>query len=304
MTYAPLASAAADGAGNDDVGSDATERFVREHRWVVHAARVGWAAKGVVYLLTGVLAFTVALAPFRDDAAAEQADPVGAIAKIAEQPFGTALLWLMAVGLVVYALWRLVTVLLPAELDGHSVLRRVGYVVSALTYLALAFTAVTLARHSGSASGETQDSQVSQATADVLAWTGGRTLVGLAGMTLIGIAVYFLWKGVSASFERELHHRSVGPFSWRAVRALGRIGWIGRATMMALIGLFVTRAAIEFDPDEASGLDDSLRRVADTTVGTALVDVVAVGLVLYGVFCVVSAPIQKLVATDEDTVVS
>lgn len=301
MTYAPVATAA-DGGG--DVGSDATERFVRSHRWVVHAARIGWVAKGIVYLLIGVLAFTVAAAPFRDDDAAEQADPVGAIAKIAEQPFGTALLWIMAIGLVVYACWRIVTVILPAEVDGHSFLRRVGYVVSALTYLALAFTAVTLARHSSSETGESQDSQVSSATADVLAWTGGRTLVGLVGITLIGIAVYFLWKGLSASFERELHHRSVGPFSWHAVRALGRIGWIGRATMMALIGLFVTRAAIEFDAHEASGLDDSLRRVADTTVGTVLVYVVAVALVLYGAFCVVSAPIQKLVATDEDTVVS
>jgi hypothetical protein len=292
--------------GHDgDVGSEAAEQFVRRHPWVVDVGRVGWAAKGVVYLLTGVLAFFVALAPFGgSDSSDEQADPSGAITKIAEQPFGTALLWVMTVGLLVYAAWRFVTVILPADTDGHALLRRIGYAVSGATYVALAFTAISLARHSGSSGGESQDSQVSGYTADVLSWSGGRYLVGLAGLVVIAIGVYFLVKAVTASFENELEHRSVGPFSWKAIRTMGRVGWIGRATMMALIGVFVTRAAIRFDPDEARGLDDSLRRVADSTVGMALVYVVAIGLVLYGAFCIISTPIQKLVATDEDTVAS
>jgi hypothetical protein len=74
--------------------------------------------------------------------------------------------------------------------------------------------------------------------------------------------------------------------------------------MMALIGVFVARAAYQFDPDEAGGLDDSLRRVADNSVGVILVVVVAVGLVTYGAYCIVSTPSRKLVASDEDTVAS
>jgi hypothetical protein len=294
------------GRTDGDVGSEATERFIRRHPWLVDVARAGWAAKGVVYMLTGVLAFVVAAAPFRTSASSdEQADPAGAISKIAEQPFGTTLLWTMAVGLFIYALWRFVTVILPAGTGGHALLRRIGYAVSGVTYVALALTAVSLARHSGSSGGgEGQDSRVSRITADTLAWTGGRLLVGLVGFVLIGIAVYFLWKGVTASFEKELVHRSVGPFSWNAVRTMGRAGWIGRATMMALIGMFVTRAAIQFDPNEARGLDDALRRVADSSIGVVLVYVVAVGLVLYGAFCVISTPSRKLVASDEDTVAS
>lgn len=299
----PSTSGPGDHSG-DDVGSEAVEQFVHRHPWMVKFARIGWAAKGVVYLLTGVLAFVVAAAPFRESSSnAEQADPSGAIAKIAEQPFGTFLLWSMAVGLIVYALWRFVTVILPAGTDAHAVLRRVGYAVSGIIYVALAITAIALARRSGSSDGgQSQDTQVSELTADVLAWTGGRFLVGLVGLVLIGIGAYFFWKGVTASFEKELEHRSVGPFSWRVIRAMGRVGWIGRATMMALIGVFVTRAAIRFDPDEARGLDDSLRRVADSSIGMVVVYVVAVGLVLYGAFCIISTPVQKLVATDEDTV--
>lgn len=293
---------AADG-DDGDVGSEAAERFVHEHPWVVDVGRVGWAAKGVVYLLIGVLAFTVAAGPFSESGSGGEADSKGAIVKIAEQPFGTTLLWVMAIGLLVYSTWRFVTVILPAGTGGHALLRRVGYAISGLTYVALAFTAISLARGSGSSAGggESQDSQVSGATADVLAWSGGRFLVGLAGLVVIGVGVYFLSKGLRASFENDLEHRSVGPFSWKTIRGMGRAGWVGRATMMALIGVFVTRAAIQFDPNEARGLDASLREVASSSVGMVLVYVVAIGLMLYGAFCVISTPIRKLVATDEDT---
>jgi hypothetical protein len=293
----------------DDVGSDATEDFIRRNPWLVTFARFGWIAKGVVYLLTGAVAVTVALDPYSDGAESSdgQADPSGAVSKIAQQPFGELLLWAMAVGLFVYALWRIVTVVLPAEINGHSVLRRIGYTASAATYVALGFTAVSLARRPGSSGGggqESQDSQVTSATRSVMEWTGGRWLVGVAGLVVLGVGCYFAWKAISASFENELVHRSIGPLSWSAVRALGRAGWFGRAVMMWLIGVFVIRAALQYDPDEARGLDDSLRRVADSPLGTAVVYVVAVGLVLYGSFCLITAPARKLVATDEDTVAS
>lgn len=292
---------------SDDVGSQAVERFVRRHPWVVSFARIGWAAKGVVYLLTGFLAFTVAANPHGSSESSNEADPSGAVSTIAQQSYGTVLLWAMAIGLFVYAAWRVVTVVLPAEVDGHSVLRRIGYSVSAATYVALGLTAVSLARRPGSPGGEggsQQDSQVTQITRSIMEWPAGRWLVGLAGLVVIAVGVYFFWKGVGSSFERDLEHRKIGPFSWDVIRTMGRIGWVGRAVMMALIGVFVTRAAIQFDPDEASGLDDSLRRVVDDSVGMVLVLVVALGLTVYGAFCVISAPGRKVVASDEDTVAS
>lgn len=296
---------------DDDVGSDAAEEFVQRHPGVVTFARVGWAAKGVVYLLTGLLAFTIAADggnSSQSGGSSGQADPSGAVATIAQQPFGQLLMWIVAAGLFLYAAWRIVTVLLPADVDGHSVLRRVGYSVSAATYIALGVTAVSLATKPGSSGsgdgGSSQDSQVTKVTQSVMEWPAGRWLVGLGGLVVIGIAVYFGYKAYTASFEKELEHRSIGPFSWHVVRIMGRVGWIGRSAMMALIGVFVTRAAIQFDPDEARGLDDSLRRVADDTLGMVLVLVVALGLTLYGAFCILTSPARKVVATDEDTVAS
>lgn len=295
--------------GGDDVGSDRLEQFIDRHPGVVKFARVGWAAKGVVYLLIGVLAFAVAANPFdtagSSDSSSGQADPSGAVSTIAQQSYGRALLWTLAVGLFLYAIWRLVTVFLPARVDAHAILRRIGYTVSAATYVLLGLSAVSLARRpgsSGGSGGQSQDSQVTKATRAVMEWTGGQWIVGLAGIAIVAIGVYFFWKGVSCSFENQLEHRGVGPFSWDVVRTMGRVGWIGRAVMMGLIGVGVTVAAVQFDPNEAQGLDDSLRRVADDTLGTILVLIVAVGLTLYGAYCIVSTPSRKLVASDDDSV--
>ncbi len=286
------------------VGSDATEAFLHRHPWVLDVGRAGWLAKGVVYTLTGVLALTVVADPF--DVSEGEANQTGAIAKIAQQPFGQALLWAMAIGLFIYAAWRIVTVALPADTDGHALLKRVGYVVSAIVYVVLGLTAISLARHPGtSESGaQAEDSRIGSFTAAVMGWTGGRWLVGAIGLTVIGIGVYFFVKGVTGRFEKDLEHRSVGPLSWKAIRAMGVVGWIGRAAMMGLIGVFLVRAAIQFDPNEARGLDDSLRRIADHSFGVLTVFVVAIGLMVYGLFCIVTVPTQKLVATDDRTVAS
>lgn len=287
------------------VGSENAEDFVRRHPWVVAVGRIGWLAKGVVYALTGVLALTVAAHPFNGSDG--EANQTGAIAKIAQQPFGELLLWVMAIGLLIYAAWRLVTVALPADVDGHAVLKRIGYVVSAVIYIALAITAISLARHPGStATGTTkgEDSRIGSFTSDVMGWTGGRWLVALIGLVVIGIGGYFLHKGLTRKFEKEVEHRAVGPFSWDVIRTMGVVGWIGRAAMMGLIGFFLVRAAYRFDANEARGLDDSLRHIADSPVGVALVIVVGIGLIVYGAFCIVTAPSQKLIATDDRTVAS
>jgi hypothetical protein len=85
---------------------------------------------------------------------------------------------------------------------------------------------------------------------------------------------------------------------YETIVALGRIGWVGRTAMMGLIGFFLCRASVRFDANEAQGLDGSLRQAVTSSVGTLLAVVVAIGLLLYGLFCVLSAPRRLLVAAD------
>lgn len=289
------------GDHDSDVGVERAEEFAREHPGLVRFARIGWVAKGVVYGLTGVLAFLIG---FRgasgqtDSSTAEgEASQTGALARIADNSAGVALLYVMAAGLVIYALWRLVTVMLPADNDLKGWVTRIGYLVSAVVYLTLAFTAVTIARHPGEpAQGE--DGKVESFTRDFMERSGGRVAIFVIGVVVIVIGAVFLYKAVSATFRSQLLPGSVGPVSHEMLVTLGRIGWVGRSGMMLLIGFFLARAAVRFDPDDAQGLDGSLRKAAASGPGTWLVIAVGVGLLVYGVFCVLSAPKRRLVGAD------
>jgi hypothetical protein len=290
-----------DPSTDSDVGVERAEEFAREHPAMVRFGRIGWVAKGVVYALVGVLSLVVGVNA-RDaggDAAAggQEASQTGAITRIAESSYGVVLLYVVAAGLFIYALWRLMSVLLPADNDVKTWLTRAGYLVSALTYLLLAWTAVTLARRPRS-SGESEDARVERFTRDVMNDDFGRAAVFAIGAVLLVLAAVFLWKAVSAHFESQLLPGGVGPVSHQTLVLLGRIGWVGRAGMMALIGFFLVRAAVTFDASEAEGLDGSLRRAASSTIGLVLVVVVGAGLLVFGAFCILSAPKQRLVGAD------
>ena len=205
---------------------------------------------------------------------------------------------MVAGGLVIYSLWRLVSVLLPADNDVRAWLTRAGYLVSAVTYLLLAWSAVTLARRPRGSSGESEDARIERFTRDLMNDDLGRGAVFAIGAVLLVLAAVFLWQAVSAQFESQLLPGSVGPASHQALVLLGRIGWVGRSGMMALIGFFLVRAAVTFDASEAEGLDGSLRKAASSTIGLVLVVVVGAGLLVFGAFCILSAPKQRMVGAD------
>jgi len=279
---------------SDRPGVDAVEQLTRDHPALVVVARAGWLAKGLVYGLAGVLAIPIAMDKLpRSGDASQEASQSGAIARLADSSAGAAALWAVAIGLGLYVIWRVVSILLPAENSPKAWVTRVGYAVSALTYTALAWSAISFASNRSKAR-ETENSRVEQFTSDLMEHSGGRWLVGLLGALLICVGAYFAHKGATASFRKELRESGVGPFSTKQIVRIGQVGWCARAAMMALLGFFLIRAAVQFSPDEAEGLDGALRRLADESWGTLMVLAIGIGLLIYGFFCVISAPIQRL----------
>jgi hypothetical protein len=118
--------------------------------------------------------------------------------------------------------------------------------------------------------------------------SGGRILVGLAGVVLIGAGLYRINLGRTKDVTRELDMASMGLDRRRWTRRIGAIGEIGRGVAVVLIGFFLTRSAINYNADEATGLDGALRRAAANDWSRVLVVIVAVGFVCYGVFCLVT----------------
>jgi hypothetical protein len=279
-------------------GVDALEDVARRHPSLVVLARAGWLAKGLVYGLVGILAFKIAQDPGTPpktnsaDPAGSEASQSGAITTIARSSWGEIALWAVGIGLLLYVAWRIVSILLPAPSTAKVWVTRVGYGISAATYTFLAFSAVSYARGAQS-SGQTENSRVETFTRDFMDNSGGRWIVGLIGVVIIGVGLAFAYRALTADFESELGG-GVGPVSRHQLVRLGQIGWMGRAAMMSLIGAFLVRAAMEFDPAEAEGLDGALHRVADTSWGPFAVGAVGVGLVLYGLYCLLSAPVQRL----------
>lgn len=289
----------------EETGSHQVESLARRYPAIAAVARLGWIAKGLVYALLGVLAVPIATqssSSGQDDGGSGggQASQSGAVARIAESSAGALVLWLLAIGLALYALWRIVTILLPAENTPKAWATRVGYGVSAIVYATLAWSALSYATSPASSSdpNSSEDARVERFTRQVMEHTGGRWLVGIVGVGVAAIGVFFIVRGVTANFRKELESRGVGPLSHETIVRLGRVGWIGRGVMMIVVGAFVTRAALHFRPDEAKGIDGSLREAAGSGVGTAIVLFVALTLIVYGAFCVISAPRQRLRGAD------
>jgi hypothetical protein len=262
----------------------------------VKIGRAGWLAKGIVYVIAGVLAVVVFLKSFgwASSSTNEEASPTGAIKTVGHSSGGTFLLWVLAVGMLLYAAWRLVAAFMPGDDDAMSWVKRIGYVVSAVIYATFAITAISLARSStASADG---NSKVTSLTQRVMEHNAGRWLIGVIGAIVIGVGLYRLGKGFKQDVNDELDLGGMSPTRVRWTERLGAAGEIGRGIGIGLVGFFLMRAAITFDPGQATGLDGALRRLAEQSWGAIVVAVVGAGFICYGIFCLATFTHRRLQA--------
>lgn len=266
---------------------------------LVTVGKIGWVAKGIVYGLIGVIAIPIALQSGGSGSSGDQASRQGAIAEIAENSFGGVLLVAIAIGLAIYALWRLTTAVMPGDnSDLDTLAHRVAYLGSALLYGFLAWSALSFAMSGGGSSGGGSGgdgSTLERISRWMMERSGGRWALGLGAIVGLGVAGYFGYKGVEKKFMEQIDVVDAGSTERTLIERLGVIGWIGRGIVVALLSAFVLEAAINADPDEAKGLDQALRNVSDTWWGSALVLIAAVSLIAYGAFAIISARRRRLV---------
>jgi Domain of Unknown Function (DUF1206) len=262
-------------------------RLASDHPGIVKFGRAGWFAKGVVYLVAGVLALLVAAKASGWSSAAtaptEEASPTGALKTIAQMSGGALLMWMLAGGMLLYAAWRLVSALLPGGSDAMAWATRIGYMVSAVIYITFALTAISLAR--SGPSNPDGNATVNSLSDDVMSHSGGRLVIGVVGVITIAAGLYRLVKGVRGDVTDELDLSSLSPQRRRWTERLGAVGEIGRGLGIGLIGFFLLRAAVTYDAAQATGLDGALRRLATETWGLFIVVVIGVGFAAYGLFC-------------------
>ena len=260
------------------------QQVIREHPGITIVGRVGWFAKGLVYLVAGVLALMVTLRSLGwKDGDSGEASPTGAIKEVAHHNFGGLALVILGLGLIVYALWRLISAIMPGSHEMKVVVLRVAYVISAIMYATFAFTAFQVLGERG----EDQDgnSKVTDLSRSMMKNGAGRVLLGVVGAVLIGAGIYRANKGRKEDVTQEMDMSGMSAPRREWTRRLGAIGEIGRGVALLLIGFFLIRAATDYDPEQATGLDGALRRAAEHGWSRILVAIVAFGFVCYGVFC-------------------
>ncbi len=250
--------------------------------------RIGFVARGVIYATVGLLAIQVAMHSTR-----KPADQRGAMETIQQQPFGHWLLIAVAVGLGGYALWRFVQAIFGHGPEGggdRSTMGRIAAAASGLAYAAMCALAVSILLGSPSQS----SSNPHKSTAGVLGWPGGRWLVGAAGVVFIVVALYQGYKGVSKKFLEEDKTDEMGPTARRWITLIGVIGHLARMVAFGLIGIFVLKAAIDYAPSKAVGLDGALGKLAHQAYGPFLLGVVAAGLIAFGLYSIADARYRRI----------
>ncbi|MGN6587845.1 MAG: DUF1206 domain-containing protein [Solirubrobacterales bacterium] len=263
----------------------------RQGEQLAHAKTLGWlaraglVARGVVYGVIGVLALKLALGN-----GGKATNQTGALKTIAGQSFGEALLVLLAIGLAGYSLWRLLRAAVghgAEQQDSGS--DRIAALASGIAYGILCVTAIKILTDSGAGSGTPK-----QPTGGVLEWPAGTVIVAIAGAILIGVAIYQADKGIARKFLEDAKTGEMSEGVRKGYTALGVFGHVARAVVFALIGYGLIKAAVDYNPKEAIGLDGALRELADASYGPALLGLVAVGLAGFALYSIVDARYRKV----------
>jgi hypothetical protein len=251
-------------------------------------ARGGLIAYGAVHLLISWLALQLAWGA----GASKSADPSGALRTVSDQPLGKILLWLVAIGLVALALWQASEAVWGyRNREGTKRVRKqVTSAAMAVIYAALGAIAASVALGSGSSSSKSQQ----QTTTGVLAWPGGRVIVVVTGLIIIGVGAAGVVKGVRRSFSEEIDTSSMSPAAREGVARLGQVGYIAKGLALGLVGGLLSYAALTFDRQEAPGLDGALQTILAQPLGRFLLTAVAVGFLAFGLFAMLQSRYRRM----------
>lgn len=283
--------ARAQAPGTLDQAEQAVRSVVR-NPWVERLARFGYAARGVVYAVIGLLAIQAAF--FRSGgrgAIEQQATPEGALQRIAEQ--SRLLLVLMAIGLVGYALWRFVQAVLDPEnkgSDAKGLAKRGAMLASGIAYAGLALLAARMVSGTSSGGGGSQG-----AAAGLMDKPFGRWLVVLVGLAVIVSALYQIYEAYTKKFRKRLKLEEMDANEERLATRTGQVGLASRGIAFFVSGWFLVQAGLRYDPNEARGLGGALETLASQPYGPWLLGLVALGLIAYGAYSFLQARYRKIV---------
>lgn len=253
---------------------------VSNSRGLEKVARFGFIARGIAYIVLGILGFMLAVGT-----AEHSANEVGALAALSEQPLGYLLLWILVFGFAALAVWRFTQVATAGRTvsGGHRAYAAVAGVFYALAFF---FTLRFVVNGRLPVPGEVVARDF---TIRILAWPGGQVVVALLGIAVLAFGLLLIVRGARLHFTDDLRMGWMTRGSRTAAVWLGRAGYIARGAVVAAIGLAALVAALNYDPAQVEGVDGVLRDFAGTPFGPWLLILIALGLIAFGLLSFLEA---------------
>jgi hypothetical protein len=248
-------------------------------------ARSGFAVMALLHIIIGAIAIALAFGQ------PGQAEATGAIEQLAANPWGPVILWVCVIACTGLALWQLSEATVRARHLPRK--ERLGKLLSS-GFLAVAYGSVGLsfAGFAVGIRGDSGDTTRDFSTALLTTPLGLPVLVAL-GLTIMGVGVYFVLKGLRRGFKDELFHFD-GTRRGRLIDSLGVTGHVAKGIALNLAGLLFVIAAAKHSPEESTGLDGSLKALRDQAFGPYLLVAIGGGFVCYGVFALVRARFGRM----------
>jgi hypothetical protein len=264
--------------------ASSTARAAQDSKTFRILARVGYVVLGILHILIGGIAISIATG-----GGGESADQGGALQQIQQSPAGIFLLWLIVLGLLALAIWQIAEAVVERDPDPKKKwAQRVKFLGTAAAYLAIGGTALVYAL-----GGQSQSSQSSQSfSAQLLSAPAGVALLVVVGLGVAAIGIAFIVRGVTKAFMKQLAPPS--GTARRGIEAFGIAGYVAKGIAIGVAGVLFVIAAFTHDPETAGGLDSALRALAGLPFGVVILWVVGAGLVLYGLFCIARARYARM----------
>lgn len=260
--------------------------------WVVPVMRAGYAARGLVYLILGGLTLSAAFS------GGDTEGTKGAVETLRGAPLGQVLLWLVALGFVCYGVWRLIAAYYDLERRGddeEGIAKRFALVATGLIHMALGFGIAALALGIGGSSGG-GGSGASNWTAKVLQMPGGKWIVGIAALAIIGGGIHYILKGWQKKYKRYIESNE----KTRKLQPLLRWGFVSYGIVLIIVGVFLFFAAINSDPSNAKGIGGALEYIRGLTGGRFLLGLIALGIIGFGIENFVESRYRVVAGVDYD----
>lgn len=266
-------------------------RGVATGKWMTMLARLGYAVKGVVYLIVGFLAVQMAAG-----IGGKATDQRGAIQAISALPFGKFLLVVVTIGLVGFALWCFIQALFDTENKGSKaggIIARIGYAAVGIGYLILAFGTFQVVTGSGNGP-KSSTTSAQDWTATLLKQPFGVALVVLVAIVVLAISCYLYYKAYSAKFQSRFNLTQLSAQMKKVVVFSGRFGYAALGVVFSIIGIFLIVAATQHNASRAVGLDGALLELTRQPFGKLLLAIVAIGLIAYGIYSFLEARYRRI----------